>query len=89
MQANFFGPLVMDRIIGVSLYMMYNQNSIIATVNSIAAISVVIIIIIIIIIISFIYMSGYLAYKVIGNTTKPNTEIWSMLLKDDKYSGVT
>ena len=75
MQANFFGPLVMDRIIGVSLYMMYNQNSIIATVNSIAAISVVIIIIIIIIIISFIYMSGYLAYKVIGNTTKPNTEI--------------
>ena len=89
MQANFFGPLVIDRINGVSLYMMYNQNSIIATVNSIAAISVVIIIIIIIIIISFIYMSGYLAYKVIGNTTKPNTEIWSMLLKDDKYSGVT
>ena len=75
MQANFFGPLVIDRINGVSLYMMYNQNSIIATVNSIAAISVVIIIIIIIIIISFIYMSGYLAYKVIGNTTKPNTEI--------------
>ena len=74
MQANFFGPLVIDRINGVSLYMMYNQNSIIATVNSIAAISVVIIIIIIIII-SFIYMSGYLAYKVIGNTTKPNTEI--------------
>ena len=29
----------------------------------------------IIIIINFIYVSGYLAYKLIGETTKPNTEI--------------
>ena len=36
---------------------------------------ILIIIIIIIIIINFIYVSGYLTYKLIGDTTKTNTEI--------------
>ena len=34
-----------------------------------------VILIIIIIIINFIYVSGYLTYKLIGDTTKTNTEI--------------
>ena len=70
----------------MGFHMMYNQNSIIATVNSIAAISVIIIIIIIII--SFIYMSGYFSLQANqeNNKTKHRN---MMLLKDDKYSGVS
>ena len=46
---------------------------------------IIIIITTIIILINFIYVTGYLAYKLTGDTTKTNTE---MKCLKNKYSGV-